>query len=55
MDKAQAERWLAYRDNRNTTAHDYGVKFAEHTLKLLPDFIADADGLELTLSGITDD
>ena len=36
------ERWFAYRDNRNDTAHDYGEKFAETTLKLLPDFIADA-------------
>lgn len=36
------ERWLLYRDNRNNTAHDYGEGFAETTLKLLPDFIADA-------------
>lgn len=47
-----AERWLAYRDNRNDTAHDYGEDFAEQTLKLLPAFIADAkvlaDMIELT-------
>ena len=36
------ERWFLYRDNRNDTAHDYGEGFAEATLKLLPDFIADA-------------
>ena len=36
------ERWFAYRDNRNDTAHDCGEDFAETTLKLLPDFIADA-------------
>ena len=36
------ERWMAYRDNRNDTAHDYGEMFAETTLKLLPDFITDA-------------
>lgn len=36
------ERWLPYRDNRNLTAHDYGEDLAEHTLKLLPAFIADA-------------
>jgi len=36
------ERWLIYRDNRNSTAHDYGVHFAENTLELLPDFISDA-------------
>jgi len=36
------ERWLAYRDNRNNTAHDYGEEFAEQTLKLLPGFVRDA-------------
>ena len=36
------ERWLRYRDNRNNTAHDHGKEFAEATLKLLPEFIADA-------------
>jgi len=39
------ERWLEYRDNRNNTAHDYGVNFAEETLQLLPRFIADANAL----------
>ena len=39
------ERWLAYRDNRNDTAHDYGEDFAEATLKLLPAFVADAKAL----------
>ncbi len=36
------ERFLEYRDNRNNTAHDYGVNFAEETLILLPNFIIDA-------------
>lgn len=36
------ERFLMYRDNRNNTAHDYGVNFAEETLVLLPRFIEDA-------------
>ena len=36
------ERWLEYRDNHNETAHDYGEAFADATLTLLPDFIADA-------------
>ena len=40
-----AERWFEYRDNRNDTAHDYGEGFAETTLKLLPDFIIDAQHL----------
>jgi hypothetical protein len=39
------ERWLQYRDNRNNTAHDYGVNFTEETLLLLPSFIADASAL----------
>lgn len=39
---AEVERWFKYRDNRNNTAHDYGVGFAEETMKLLPDFISDA-------------
>ena len=42
IDAAACERWLAYRDNRDDTAHDYGEGFAETTLKLLPDFITDA-------------
>jgi len=37
-----AEHWLAYRDNRNDTAHDYGASFADETLVLLPQFIVDA-------------
>ena len=45
VDCDTAERWLRYRDNRNDTAHDYGEKFAEATLKLLPAFIADANAL----------
>ena len=43
------ERWFLYRDNRNNTAHDYGEGFAETTLKLLPDFIADAKALASVL------
>lgn len=46
---AAVERWFDYRDNRNSTAHDYGVAFAEETLALLPGFIADARTLESTL------
>ena len=38
----EAGRWLAYRDNRNDTAHDYGAGFANDTLVLLPQFIKDA-------------
>jgi len=43
------ERWFAYRDNRNNTAHDYGQGFAEETLALMPDFLRDARRLETIL------
>lgn len=49
MDTHTVERWFIYRDNRNSTAHDYGVGFAEDTLHLLPGFVADAHALEVTL------
>nr|VFJ58681.1 MAG: Nucleotidyltransferase substrate binding protein like [Candidatus Kentron sp. FM]VFJ59573.1 MAG: Nucleotidyltransferase substrate binding protein like [Candidatus Kentron sp. FM]VFK14829.1 MAG: Nucleotidyltransferase substrate binding protein like [Candidatus Kentron sp. FM] len=42
MSVEAVERWFIYRDNRNTTAHDYGEGFAEETLGLLPQFIFDA-------------
>ena len=38
----EVERWFIYRDNRNSTAHDYGKSFAEETLSLIEDFIKDA-------------
>lgn len=43
------ERWFAYRDNRNSTAHDYGEGFAKETLLLMPGFMADAQNLEAEL------
>lgn len=49
MDTDTIERWFLYRDNRNSTAHDYGVGFAEDTLKLLPAFLTDARALETAL------
>lgn len=45
----EVERWLEYRDNRNSVAHDYGAGFADKTLKLLPQFIEDAGALERIL------
>lgn len=38
---AAIERWFAYRDNRNDTAHDYAEAFAEQTLALMPRFLED--------------
>lgn len=49
MTSDAVERWFSYRDNRNSTAHDYGVGFAEETLELLPGFIGDARALEAVL------
>ena len=46
----EVDRWMMYRDNRNTTAHNYGVGFAEETLVLLPQFIADAKSLVKSIS-----
>ncbi len=49
----EVERWFAYRDNRNNTAHDYGEQFANDTLTLIPAFLQDiatlADVLERKL------
>ena len=42
----ETTRWFAYRDNRNSTAHDYGIGFAQDTLKLLSTFIEDASMLK---------
>ncbi|MGH8480771.1 MAG: nucleotidyltransferase substrate binding protein [Gammaproteobacteria bacterium] len=49
MTVEEVERWFAYRDSRNDTAHDYGEGFANETLKLLPAFIVDVRTLEAIL------
>jgi nucleotidyltransferase substrate binding protein (TIGR01987 family) len=41
----EVERWLVYRDNRNSTAHDYGEAMANETLALMPMFIEDVTSL----------
>ncbi|NJM32247.1 MAG: nucleotidyltransferase [Limnobacter sp.] len=41
LDTPAVERWLAYRANRNSTAHDYGEGFANETLTLLPQYLHD--------------
>lgn len=46
------ERWFAYRDTRNTTAHDYGEAFAEALLPLLPNFLLDARKLAQALQHV---
>ncbi|MGE3920182.1 MAG: nucleotidyltransferase substrate binding protein [Gammaproteobacteria bacterium] len=49
IDSDGIERWFKYRDNRNSTAHDYSEAFAEETLKLLKEFVQDAKSLQITL------
>jgi len=49
------ERFLEYRDNRNNTAHDYGVNFAQETLVLLPSFIEDAQKIAESIKQLPDD
>lgn len=41
----EIKRWFAYRDNRNDTAHDYGIEFANSTVNLLPSFLIDVKKL----------
>lgn len=45
LPEEEVERWMKYRDNRNDTAHDYGVEFANQTLLLIDDFIKDVENL----------
>ncbi|MCY3657856.1 MAG: nucleotidyltransferase substrate binding protein [Caldilineaceae bacterium] len=52
---AACERWFAYREHRNDTAHEYGERFAEATLELLPDFISDAKELARIIAEGGDD
>jgi len=54
MDLAAVERWLAYRANRNNTAHDYGEGFANDTLKLLPKYLVDVRALAQKLQEVFD-
>jgi nucleotidyltransferase substrate binding protein (TIGR01987 family) len=59
MSLSEVERWFAYRDNRNSTAHDYGEHFAQETLSLMPAFLQDvqtlADCLERKLGTLADE
>lgn len=45
----EVERWFAYRDNRNNTAHDYGEQFANDTLGLIAPFLSDIATLAAVL------
>lgn len=54
LDMAGVERWLAYRANRNTTAYDYVVGFANDTLKILPLYLDDVRALAIRLQEFFD-
>lgn len=54
FDEAAVSRWLAYRANRNSTAHDYGEGFANDTLKLLPAYLQDVRTLAIKLQEVFD-
>jgi hypothetical protein len=54
LDAAGVERWLAYRANRNNTAHDYGEGFANDTLKLLPGYLQDVRDLAVKIQEVFD-
>lgn len=45
LTEEETKRWMKYRDNRNSTAHDYGQAFAEETLTLVKDFLIDVENL----------
>lgn len=49
LNAGEVTRWFSYRDNRNDTAHDYGIEFANSTVRLLPDFLLDVKKLLNTL------
>ena len=54
LDLAAVERWLSYRANRNNTAHDYGVAFANETLMLLPAYVRDVRTVAIKLQEVFD-
>ena len=54
LDLPAVERWLSYRANRNNTAHDYGVAFADETLTLLPAYVRDVRALAVKLQEVFD-
>lgn len=43
------EKWIAYREARNTTAHEYGEQFAKSVLPMLQQFLLDGKVLLSTL------
>jgi len=54
LDLEGVERWLAYRKNRNATAHDYDEAFANETLAMLPAYLNDARALAQEIQKVFD-
>lgn len=52
MTLPEVERWFQYRDNRNSTAHDYGEEFSHETLRLMTPFVLDATTLATALDRV---
>lgn len=50
LNEEETSRWMRYRDNRNNTAHDYGIAFATETLALINDFLRDVKNLKKVLN-----
>ena len=46
ISETETQRWMKYRDNRSSIAHDYGQAFAEETLSLVKDFLVDVKNLK---------
>lgn len=46
----EVDRWLLYRDFRNTAAHDYGQFNADEIIRMLPQYLADAQNVAATLA-----
>ena len=49
VDADLAERWFAYRDARNATAHDCGEALAQETVAMLAGFVDEATALHRIL------
>jgi nucleotidyltransferase substrate binding protein (TIGR01987 family) len=41
----EVQRWLEYRDNRNSTSHDYGEFLANETLVIIKQFTYDVESV----------
>ena len=46
----EVQRWLHYRDSRNSTTHNYGAELADETLSFIKQFITDATNLAQRLN-----